>query len=65
MTIKEIVSATGLTQKKVAELLGCSYRTVQEWAGERRKCPEWVKRLIIYYLVHEGYIQPYIQPEEK
>ena len=58
MEIKEIVSATGLTQKQVSELLGCSYRTVQEWAGERRKCPEWVKRLIVYYLVNEGFLQP-------
>ena len=33
--------------KKLADLLGAPYRTVQDWNAGRRMPPDWVQRLII------------------
>ena len=48
--MKEIRAArlkAGLTQKKMSELLGIPKRTIEEWEGGRRKCPEYTKKLIL------------------
>lgn len=48
--MKEIRAArvkAGLTQQKMAELLGIPKRTIEEWEGGRRKCPEYTKKLIL------------------
>ena len=37
----------GLNMKKLADLLGAPYRTVQDWNAGRRMPPDWVQRLII------------------
>ena len=54
MTIKEMRTATGLTQKAFAELLGMPKRTVENWEGNVNKCPEYLLRLIEYYLKNEN-----------
>ena len=54
MTIKEMRTATGLTQKAFAELLGMSKRTIENWEGDVNKCPEYLLRLIEYYLKNEN-----------
>ena len=54
MTIKEMRTATGLTQKAFAELLGMPKRTVENWEGDVNKCPEYLLRLIEYYLKNEN-----------
>lgn len=45
--IKYARQKAGLNIKKLADLLGAPYRTVQEWNAGRRMPPEWVQRLII------------------
>lgn len=45
--IKYAREKAGLNIKKLAELLGAPYRTVQDWNAGRRMPPEWVQRLII------------------
>ena len=57
MTIKEMRTATGLTQKAFAELLGMPKRTVENWEGDVNKCPEYLLRLIEYYLKNENLIK--------
>ena len=57
MTIKEMRTATGLTQKAFAELLGMPKRTVENWEGNVNKCPEYLLRLIEYYLKNENLIK--------
>ena len=47
MTIKEARSEAGLTHKQVFELIGVPIRTMENYESGRRKCPEWVERLLI------------------
>ena len=41
----------GLTQKAVSDLLGIPLRTIEEWEAGRRKCPDYVERLVIEKLI--------------
>lgn len=45
--IKYAREKASLNIKKLAELLGAPYRTVQDWNAGRRMPPEWVQRLIV------------------
>ena len=48
--MKEIKAArlkAGLTQQKMSVLLGIPKRTIEEWEGGRRSCPEYTKKLIL------------------
>lgn len=56
MTIKEMRTATNLSQSKFANLVGISVRNIQDWEQGQRKPPEYVVRLIEYYLRNEKYI---------
>ena len=57
MTIKGLRTACGMTQKAFSELLGIPLRTIENWEGEKSQCPEYTKKLIEYYLYHEGLIK--------
>ena len=63
--IKTIRTATGMTQKAFSEYFGIPKRTIEDWEGERRKCPPYLFDLMRYKLVHENKIasQP-IEMEE-
>ena len=50
--IKEERIKLGLTQHQLAELTGIPFRTIQNWEGGQRKCPEYVERLLLFYLQH-------------
>ena len=45
--IKEARLKAGLTQQKMSELLGIPKRTIEEWEGGRRRCPEYTKKMVI------------------
>lgn len=45
--IKYARKKAGLNIKKLSELLGTLYRTVQDWNAGRRMPPGWVPRLIV------------------
>lgn len=53
MTLKEMRLERGLSQAKIAKELDIPLRTWQSWELGERKCPEYVVRLIEYYLIHE------------
>jgi DNA-binding transcriptional regulator YiaG len=56
-TIKDIVIASKMTQRSFAEHLNIPLRTVENWCGNTRKCPDYVLELIIYKLKSEGIIK--------
>ena len=50
MTIKELRASTGLSQAKFAKLLDVPTRTVEDWESGRHKPPDYVVKLIEFYL---------------
>lgn len=56
MTIKEMRKAAGMTQNQLADYLGAHRRTVQGWES-KYPCPEYIRALIEYKLIHEGIIK--------
>ena len=56
MTIKELRTKSGMTQKAFAEYFGMSKRAIEEWEGNRRKCPDYLLNLMQYKLEKEGMI---------
>ena len=56
MPIKALRTAAGMTQKAFAEYFDIPKRTIENWEGEQRKCPEYIVALIEYKLKAEGLI---------
>lgn len=48
--IREERTKLGLTQHQLAELTGIPFRTIQNWEGGQRKCPDYVEKLLLFYL---------------
>lgn len=46
MNIKELRITHGLTQKQLSEITGIPERTIQNWEGGQRKCPEYVENMV-------------------
>jgi DNA-binding transcriptional regulator YiaG len=57
MTIKELRTLSGMTQKVFAEYFGFSKRAVESWEGGKRDCPDYLVNLIKYKLENEGIIK--------
>ena len=61
MTIKELRTLSGMTQKAFAEYFGVSKRAIESWEsvaeGSSRKCPDYLLDLMVYKLKHEGIIK--------
>lgn len=53
MTFKEIRSASGMNLKQFSEYFEIPYRTIQNWEGGQRVCPEYILKLIKYKLEKE------------
>ncbi len=51
-TIKSKRIELGLTQTQLSELTGIPFRTIQNWEGGQRKCPDYVEKLLLFYLEH-------------
>lgn len=49
-TIKSERIRHGLTQHQLSDITGIPFRTIQNWEGGQRKCPEYVERLVIFFL---------------
>lgn len=56
MTIKEMRTASGMTQQQFSEMLQIPKRSIENWEGGKRECPEYLLRLIEYYLKKENLI---------
>lgn len=47
MTIREARQQVGLTQQALSDWLGIPKRSIENWEGNKRKCPEWCERLLV------------------
>jgi DNA-binding transcriptional regulator YiaG len=56
-TIKDLRTATGMTQKAFAEYFGISKRAIESWEGEKRECPQYLFELMKYKLEKENLIK--------
>lgn len=56
MNIKSLIEASEMSQTKFAQHLGIPLRTVQNWATNKNKCPDWTTGLIEFRLRAEGVI---------
>lgn len=52
--IKELRESTGMNRKDFCSFFRIPYRTVTEWELGNRHAPEYVLRLLEYYIQHEG-----------
>ena len=50
MKIKELRESTGMNRKEFCEYFQIPYRTVTEWERDTRNAPEYVIRLLEYYI---------------
>ena len=48
---KDFLAAFDMTQTQLSRSFGIPLRTVQEWAGERRHCPIYVRKLMAALLI--------------
>lgn len=46
LSMRELVARTGLSQTAFAKQAGVPRRTVQDWCGEKRTCPTYVRFLL-------------------
>lgn len=52
--IKELRDSTGMNRKEFCEFFQIPYRTVSEWERDGRHAPDYVIRLLEYYIRMEG-----------
>lgn len=56
-TVKELRSLSGMTQKEFSEYFWIPQRSLENWEGGQRKCPDYLLDLMIYKLKNEGIIK--------
>lgn len=57
-TIKDLRTASGMTQKAFSEYFGISKRNVENWEGGKSTCPPYLLELMRYKLINENKIDP-------
>lgn len=55
--IVSLRESTGMTRKEFCEYFNIPYRTVTEWERDNRHAPEYVLKLLEYYIRMEGLIK--------
>lgn len=55
--IKKIREFTGMNRKEFCEYFGIPYRTVTEWERGTRNAPDYVLRLLAYYIRMENMVK--------
>ena len=55
--IKELRELTGMNRKEFCEFFQIPYRTVTEWELDNRHAPEYVLRLLEYYIRMENLVR--------
>ena len=63
--IKELRESTGMNRREFCEYFGIPYRTVTEWERDNRHAPEYVLRLLEYYIRMEKLIKENESVEEE
>lgn len=54
MNIKDLRTASGMTQQQFSDYFNIPKRTIENWEGGQRKCPEYLLELMEYKLEAEG-----------
>lgn len=52
--IKALRESTGMNRKEFCEYFNIPYRTVTDWEHDARHAPDYVLRLLAYYIQMEG-----------
>ena len=55
--LKEIRETLGLSRKAFSEYIGIPLRNLEEWEAGRRKMPEYLLRMMIYYVKMNQYLE--------
>ena len=55
--IKKIRADLGLTRKAFSEYIGNPLRNLEEWEAGRRKMPEYLLRMMTYYIKMSQYLE--------
>ena len=55
--LKEIRSELGLTRKAFSEFIGIPLRNLEDWDAGRRKMPEYLLRMMVYYIKVNQYLE--------
>lgn len=55
--LKEIRASLGLNRKAFSEHIGIPLRNLEEWEAGRRKMPEYLLRMLIYYIKMDQYLE--------
>ena len=50
VSLAEVAQSTGMNRKEFCEYFQIPYRTVTEWERDNRHAPEYVLRLLEYYI---------------
>ena len=61
--IRELRESTGMNRKEFCKYFQIPYRTVTEWELDNRHAPEYVLRLLVYYIRNEGLMKEPISEE--
>lgn len=51
--IKELRESTGMNRREFCDYFNIPYRTVSEWERDRRHAPEYLIKLLEYYIMAE------------
>ncbi len=51
--IRELRASTGMNRREFCDYFQIPYRTVTDWELDNRHAPEYVLRLLEYYIRHE------------
>ena len=62
--LKEIRADLGLTRKAFSEYIGIPLRNLEEWEAGRRKMPEYLLRMLTYYIKVSKYLEQNGMKEE-
>lgn len=62
--IKELRESTGMNRKEFCDYFQIPYRTVTEWERDNRHAPEYVLRLLEYYIRMENLVKEKVDEEE-
>lgn len=62
--LKEIRAILGLSRKAFSEYIGIPLRNLEEWEAARRKMPEYLLRMLIYYVKMNRYLEENDMKEE-
>ena len=62
--LKEIRATLGLNRKAFSEYIEIPLRNLEEWEAGRRKMPEYLLRMLIYYIKMNQYLEEHGMKEE-